>query len=343
MPRNPRLSQSELAELSRVLRHYLGSGLTLLHVFRNQANKGKERVREPARRIAAALEKGHGLEDALEAEAAVFPPLFVSLVRVGERTGMLPEVCAELEHYYARQHALKRRFLAQITWPVVQFVLSVFILALLILVLGLLPGRGPREKPFDPLGLGLSGPTGALIFLGAVFGTLAALAAAYILIRRSMYGPAVDTFLLRVPALGPCLRALALARFSLAFGLTTDTGMTIHRAIRLSLRATGNDAFAGRSERAEAAVRAGQEVTAALAGVGLFPEEFLHVLAVGEETGQVPEVMKRQAVHYDEEAGRRLAILAAVAARGVWALVAVFIIIFIFRIFLTYVDMLNSV
>jgi type IV pilus assembly protein PilC len=338
-----RLSLTELSELCRVLRHYLGAGLTLLDVFRNQAAKGRLRVRPPAGRLAAALGRGESLEDALQAETAVFPPLFLSLARVGEHTGMLPEIFTELEKYYARQHTLRKRFYAQITWPVIQFFLAVFILAGLIWIMGLLGSREPGAKPFDPLGLGLFGAKGAAIFLAVIFGTLGSVAAVYVLARRNLYGAAVDSLLLRVPVLGPCLRALALARFSLAFGLTTDTGMSIARAIRLSLRATGNDAFASRSDAAEAAVKHGEEVTAALARTNHFPEEFLHILSVGEETGQVSEVMRRQATIYDEEAGRRLAALAAVASHGVWALVAVFIVIAIFRIALTYISLLNSV
>src|SRR5262249_35261877 len=114
---SPRLSLSDLIELCRVLRHYLGAGLVLVDVFRQRAARGRPGVRPAAGRIAAALEQGDSLEDALKPEEGVFPPLFVSLVRVGERTGMLPEVCGELEKFFSRQLKLKRDFIAQITWP----------------------------------------------------------------------------------------------------------------------------------------------------------------------------------------------------------------------------------
>lgn len=339
---SPRLSLNELSELSRVLRHYLSSGLTTLDVFRQQSVKGRQRVREPARRITARLDKGDSLEDALLAESVVFPMLFISLVRVGERTGMLAEVGAELEKYYARQHALRRKFLAQITWPVIEFSLAILVVAGLIWIMGIIASHNePGQAPFDPLGLGLFGTKGALIFLGTIFGTLGTLLTAYVVARRNFYGRRVDAFLLHIPVLGSCLRAFALARFSMAFGLTSDTDMPVHNAIRMSLRATGNDAFMAQSEAAEEAVRGGQEVTTALAGTGLFPEEFLHILSVGEETGQVPEVMRRQALEYDEEAGRRLRALAAVAAHGVWALVAILIIVTIFRIYSSYISLLG--
>jgi type IV pilus assembly protein PilC len=339
-----RLPFSELAELCRVMRHYLGAGLTLADVFNKQGQRGRQRVRPAAARIAAALEQGDSLEDALERETEVFPPLFISLVRVGERTGMLPEVCGELEKYFNRQIKLRQRFIAQITWPVIQFVLAVFIIAGLILILGFLPPKeGHGSKPYDPLGLGLFGPTGALIFLVVVWGTIAAAVGLYFFTRRTLKGrEGVDRKLLRVPALGPCLRALALTRFCLALGLTTDTSMAIHKALRLSLRATGNEAFAADSPKIEAAVKAGDELTAALARTDLFPEDFLHTLAVGEESGRLPDVLKHQSAHYDDEAGRRLAILAGLAGYGVWALVGIFIIVFIFRLALSYISVLEG-
>jgi type IV pilus assembly protein PilC len=340
-----RLPLSSLIELCRVSRHYLGSGLTLLDVFRQQAQRGPARVRPVAQRITAVLEAGDGLQQALKRESAVFPPLFLSLVGVGEQTGMLPEVFGELERYYLRQQKLRQQFLSRIAWPVVQFVLAVFVLAGLIWAMGIVANRsGVGGKPFDPLGLGLFGTSGALIFLSVVWGSLLGVAGLYILLTRSLrQRAAVDRLLLRVPALGPCLRALALGRFCLALRLTTETGMPIARAVRLALRATGNAAYAAASPVAESGVGAGDELTAALARTGLFPEDFQNILAVAEESGRLHEVLRQQAEHYHEESSRRLAVLTSVAGYGVWAFVGLCIIVAIFRIFGSYLSLLDSV
>src|SRR3954454_23882240 len=119
-----RLSLSTLIELCRVLRHYLGSGLTLRDVFLQQAQKGPAALRPIAGRVVQALERGSSLEDALKPEASAFPPLFLALAGVGEQTGMLPEVFGELEKYFARQLQLRRQFIAQSAWPVIQFFLA---------------------------------------------------------------------------------------------------------------------------------------------------------------------------------------------------------------------------
>jgi type IV pilus assembly protein PilC len=337
-----RLSLSNLIELCRVSRHYLSAGLPIQDVFRQQARSGALGVRAMAGRIADELGRGESLEDALERESALLPPLLLDLARVGEQTGMLPEVFSQLEKYYIRQQQLWRQFLAQITWPLIQFFLAIFVLAGLIFLMGAI-ADSHGGKPLDPLGLGLAGPSGAIIFLGVVFGTLFGLAGAYWFATRTLHKRAlVHAFLLDMPALGPCRRALALTRFCMALSLTTETSMSLPKAIRLSLRATGDQAYVAQSEMIEFPVRKGMELHIALASSRLFPHDFVHIVEVGEESGQLSEVLARQALHYHEESGRRLTALTAVAGYGVWMLVGIAIIVAIFRIFSWYVNLLNS-
>jgi type IV pilus assembly protein PilC len=254
---------------------------------------------------------------------------------------MLAEVFAELEQYYNRQRKLWQQFVGQSIWPIIQFVLATFVLAGLILIMGLIAtSRG--DQPLDPLGLGLHGPTGALIFLGVVYGLVAALVGIYLLLMRSAQrSVAVKTALLSVPALGPCLQALALTRFCMALRLTTETGMSILEAMHLSLRATGNQAFVARGEEIDAQLRRGRELTRALSSSRLFPEVFLQMIEVAEESGKLDQVLAHQAKHYHEKAGRRLTALTSLAASGIWVFVAIVIIVAIFRIATWYIGLLG--
>ena len=340
-----RLSLSSMIELCRVLRHYLGAGVTLRDAFRFQAARGGGAARAAAARVAADLDKGGDLEDALKRQGDVFPPLVVSLATVGEQTGMLPEVFTELEKYYVRQQQLRRQFIAMTIWPALQFFGAVFVLAGLIFVFGLIPQEtGPFALHWDPLGLGLSGCGGALIFLGCVFGFLLFVAVLYWAGTRLLRGQAfVDGFLLGTPIIGGALRALALTRFCLALRLTLETGMPIAKALRLSFRATDNAAFAARLDKATALVKEGEDLTAALAATGLFPQEFRHILSVAEESGRLTEVLAQEADHYHDEAGRRLKVLTLALTVLVWLIVAGFIIAFVFHIFLAYIDLINQV
>ncbi len=337
-----RMSTATLIALCRSLRHQLAAGLSVADVFRRMAQKGN--LQEIAGRISAALDAGADVTGALAAADAGFPPLFTSLVAIGEESGMLPEVFGTLEQFFTRQLTLRRRFLAQITWPVIQLVLAIGVVTFVIWVLGaLLPPPRAGTQAYDPIGLGLSGTSGALTFLAAVALVLGLLVGGYLVLTRILRaGAAVDRLLLRIPALGPCLRALALARFCLALRLTTQTGMALRNALKLSFAATGNAAFVEQGPLADKAVRDGTELTVALTRTGLFPDEFRAILEVGEESGRLDEVLRQQAEYYDEEAGRRLTALATVSGYGVWALIGVLLIVIILRIFMTYVNLLNS-
>lgn len=330
------LSLPSLIELCRTLRHYLSAGLTLRDVFRQQARKGPPAVRPVAERISEGLEKGGDLEDALKREPGVFPPLFVSLTTIGEETGMLPEVCRELERYYTLQQRLRQQFLSQIAWPILQLVAAIFVIAGLILILGIL------SPDFDPVGIG-TGPVSALAFLGGSFGSLGLIFLLYVLGKRVLREGIVDALLLRVPVVGPCIQALAITRFCLGLRLTLETGMSIKKAIRLSMTATGNSAFTATTEDIQDTVGAGGELSDALGATGLFPEEFPQIIAVGEESGRLTEVLEQQAGHYQEASERRLSRLAQVAAWLVWLFVAALLIFLIFRIFTkAYLEPLNE-
>ena len=339
-----RLPLSSVIDLCRTCRHYLGSGLTLRDVFRQQTAKGRGPIRPAAARIAAELEKGDSLEDSLRRQESIFPPLLVSLAAVGEQTGMLPEVFTELEKYYVRQQQLRRRFISLTAWPLFQFLAAVFAIAGLIFALGLIPQEtGMFALHFDPVGFGLSGSEGALLFLGSVFGFLLLLWGLYFAATRLLRGKAfMDGFLLRTPIIGRCLRALAMTRFCLALRLTLETGMPITRALRLSFRATDNAAFLAQLDKATASVKRGDELTAALTATGLFPEEFRHILSTAEESGRLTEVLRQEAEHYHDEAGRRMTVLMVMLSVMVWLTVAAFIILMIFRFFLAYVGLIDQ-
>jgi type II secretory pathway component PulF len=110
----------------------------------------------------------------------------------------------------------------------------------------------------------------------------------------------------------------------------------------LSLRATGNGAYERAIDVIVGNVRKGKDLTTALARSRIFPIEFLHIMDVAEESGSLTEVMRRQAIHYDEEAGRRLAVLASTAAYAVWIVVGGLMVWTIFRIFTMYISKITS-
>src|SRR5262249_13147304 len=155
-----------LIELSHAVRYTVSSGLMLRDAMDLMSRQGTREVRPVAERIARDLKGGWSLQEALQRQEDRFPPLFTALAAVGEESGRLPEVMAELEKYYTTQQKLRRAFRSEISWPVFQFVAAVFVVAGLIFFLGAVAvPDSPDGKPVDPTGLGLIGERGALIFL----------------------------------------------------------------------------------------------------------------------------------------------------------------------------------
>lgn len=333
------LPLTNVIDLCRALRHNLGAGLSLVRVLRQQAERGPAAVRPLATRMAQRLQEGDSLSVTLDQEKDHLPPLFLSLAKVGEETGHLPEIFGELERYYLLQQKLRRDFRSQSLLPIVQFFLALLLVAGLIFVLGMIAAA----RGGTPLTLfGLSGPSGALIFLAVSFGALALMWLGYGILRNLMdQQAAVDAVVLRLPALGPCLEALVLSRFCLAMYLTLDSGMSITRAVRLSLEATGNGAFAAKSDGIVQSLKNGEPLLEALTASGLFSAEFLQLVATGEEGGRVPEVLRHQAEYYQEEAERRLKTFTRLASLAVWFIYAAFMVVMIFRIASFYMSALG--
>ncbi len=335
----PSYSYDALATWSQAIGHGHGAGLPLVRVFEMQAKSGPLAFREIARRIITKLEAGETLEDSLAAEGANLPELFVSLAAVGERSGRIPDVFAQLKEYYHLQHQLKREFRSQIAWPVFQFVAGVLVIAFTIFVLGLLA----PDNPAQPIGFGLSGTSGAILFLLVVGATVgAALLALKIFTRTLAKREGFEAWLLRVPIFGPCARSIAMGRFCLALKLTLDSSLSVSKAMRMSLKATGNSAFKAQADRIAKRIQKGEEIAEAMRTNPIFPAEFLAMITIGEESGQIPEVMAKQAEFYREESARRMKAATRALAVGVYGLVALFMIIMIFRMAGTYIQALGG-
>lgn len=325
----------------RAFKHGLAAGLSLPRVFHLQGNRGPRALRPMATRIAERLEKGDSLEDAMEVEGDLLPKLFRELTAVGERTGRLPDMFSELADYYELQQRLSRQFWSEATWPIFQFFAAVFVIFFLIVIMGFLAKEGGAAAP--PIGFGLIGFKGGIIFLFAVGTFLGSLLGVYLVITRVLkQRAAFEAFLLRVPAIGPCIQCFSMGRFCLALRATLESGMSAHEALQQSLRATGNAAFTSQEEGVVAQVKAGEEIHVALRRCSAFPDEFLEIVAVAEISGQIPEVMIRQAEMYREESARKLKNLTKVASFAVWFFVAAMMVMAIFRIASLYTGALNA-
>jgi type II secretory pathway component PulF len=141
-----------------------------------------------------------------------------------------------------------------------------------------------------------------------------------------------DTLLLRIPLLGGCLQSLALSRLALAMTLTLDSGMPIAKAIRLSLKASGNAFYEEQGDFVERELHQGETLVTAISSAGILPDDFRHILSTAEQSGRIPEAMRHQYKRYQEEGERQMKALAQLAVWIVWVVYAAFMVIMVLRI-----------
>lgn len=324
-----RADLSSLIQWCRALKHGLGIGLSPVKIFRQQAKAGPSPLRVAANDIAEHLEKGESLADSFAESASSLPPLVHEIVGMAERAGRLPDAFGELEKHYEAVKAARGQFQRALIWPGISYFAAVSIIAFTMLILGML-GSG------DPLGIGMGGAGGAIVVCVIGFGTAGIAIIGYrTALASDSIQAAIQSFALHIPGLAGIARAVALHRFTMAYHMSAEAGMGADKVLRASLRSTTNGEYIRIADTAAKLVRKGEEVSGVLAPYGdrLFPQDFMQMLILGEETGNLAELMHKQSAHYAEEAARKMSLLARIAGGAVYAMIALFIIVLIVKLF----------
>jgi type II secretory pathway component PulF len=330
-----RIAIKPLVELCQRLSMAIGVGIDVRTVFAREAERASGPLRDQLSAISEAANRGESLTEAFAAAGDYFPALCCEMIRVGEQTGHVDSVLAQLADHYKNLLTLRRSFLVSITWPLVQLGLALLIVGGMIGIMGFLR--------FDILGFGLVGGRGLAIY--AIF--LACVGAALWLLIRSVgrglvWTHSLQRFVLRLPGIGKPLQTLALARLAQTLQITTSSGMDIQRTLSLSLRSTQNAFYIDQIPIIEAEIASGNSSHGSFCRAGGYPADFLDTLAVGEQSGNLDDAMGRLAGEYQERARAALAILSMFAGWLVWAVVAVSIIMLIFRLFSFYLGALQD-
>ncbi len=270
-----------------------------------------------------------------------FPSLFREMIGLGEQTGHLDGVLAQMADHYDNQIRMRRIFWGAIAWPLVQLGLAIGVVGLLIWITGWVSRQSGSHV--DILGLGLVGDRGLTIYVTFLAIVGAVLFFVLHCIRRGVFWTRPIQYLaLRIPVVGPALQTMALSRMAWSMHVTMNTGMEIRRALQLSLRSTQNARYIDQIPEIDRSIMQGNSLVETFRHAGGYPVEFLDTLAVGEESGKVVESMGHLAQQYQDRARMAFAMLALVAGWLVWAAIAALIIALIFRLFSFYLGVLNN-
>lgn len=338
---SPRIGLKSLALLCRRLAISTDAGLDIRRIWDREARGRSWIDRKYFEQISAGVSAGDSLHDSLSRTGPYFPRLFREMVEVGEKTGSLAEVFRQLADHYELRLQTRRAFLSSITGPMLQLSAALTVVGLLIWIMGML-GQS-NGQPIDLLGFGLIGTPGLIAYLGLLALAVAAVGGVLFAISRGLaWTRPLQHLFLRMPFVGGALRTIALARMAWTLHLTMNVDMGLRTVLPLALRSTGNDYYARLGDEVVANVLAGDEIHEALRRTRAFPEEFLETLEVGEMSGQIVESMGRLSRQYEERAQAAIATLTTIAGFGVWAMVALVIILLIFRLASFYIGAINA-
>ncbi len=256
--------------------------------------------------IKASVEGGLTLSDALKKHPKVFDNLFVHLVAAGEAGGILDTILQRLSVYMEKSMRLARRIKGAMSYPIV--VLGIAGLVVTILLTKVIP---VFEKMFKDFGGGkLPAPTQFVIdashMLAAylpyiVVGLILATVGWRAILRTKRGRYAFDGMLLKLPVLGPVLRKVVVARFTRTMGTLLSSGVNILDAMDIVARTAGNVIVMDGILYARAKISEGKDLSTPLMETALFPPMVVQMIAVGEQTGALDNMLTKIADFYEEE------------------------------------------
>ncbi len=305
-----RLGSADLSLVTRQLASLLTARLRLeqaLDVVIEQAEK--RLVRERFAAIRAEVVSGQSLTSALARFPRDFPEVYRALVAAGEQSGDLSGVMARLADYVESRGALVQRITLAFIYPVI-----VTLVALAVVVVLLTYVVPQVIDVFRQSGQALPMLTQGLILVsdfvrGWGWALLLGLAAVWSAWRLSLRAPSVKLAWhaqqLRLPLFGRLLRGLETARFAATLAILSASGVPLIRALEAGVQTLNNEALRHNVRDAIGRVREGVPLARALAAAGQFPPLMVHLLASGEATGALPEMLERAARTLGAETERR--------------------------------------
>jgi type IV pilus assembly protein PilC len=312
-----RTSRKELAVFARQFATMTASGMSLL---RSLGILEEQATRAPLKRAIAEaridIEGGAALSAALGRHPKVFPVLMVAMIRAGETGGFLDGALERIATNFEKETALRGKIKSALTYPtIVLLFTALLVTAVLIFIVPIF------ERMFASLGGTLPLPTRVVVtashslvwsapVLAIVVGGGVALLRRE-LARRPRLRLAFDRLKLRLPVFGPLLAKIAISRFARNLGTLLGVGVPVLQALDVVGATTGNAVVAGAAMDLQAAVRDGKAMSVPLGDHAVFPRMVTQMIQVGEESGQLSQMLDKVADFYDREVDAAAAALTA--------------------------------
>lgn len=301
----------DLMVFSRQLANMVQGGLPLLRSLEALIDHTEsETLRRVLTEVREAVAGGAGLHEALAQHPQAFPELYISMVRAGESSGQLGLVLARLAESQEKEQAQRSQIRAALMYP--KLLVLVGGAAIFLLLTFLIP---KFQDIFTELERALPLPTLILMNVAGIFAhwwwaILLGLIGLRFALRQYRATPTgryrLDAVILNLPLWGSLARKMAVARFARTLATLLRGGVSILEALEVVRDVLGNERLARAVDEVQVRVREGESLAAETQRTGLFPAMLTHMIALGEETGDLEGVLETVANAYDVEVDNAL-------------------------------------
>jgi general secretion pathway protein F len=293
--------------VTRQLGTMLGSGIPMTEALRALIDQADERKAETMfRQIRERVNQGASFADALEEHPTLFSELYVNMVRAGEAAGNIDVVLTRLADYLTSQRRLRRKVVSALTYPCMMIGLGVLV------VTALMTWVVPKiTAMLIDTGQALPGPTQLLVFISDIFKDywwlmfLGIALTSFLLEyfhRNSRKGRLImDKALLNMPVVGDVLLKQSVARFTRTLATLLQSGVPAVQSLEITSKVVQNRVISDATEFIRSRIVEGTDFSQPLKQTGVFPSVVGYMVAVGEQSGELEQMLDRIASSYDEE------------------------------------------
>ena len=296
----------DLAIMSRQFATMINSGLSLLRALSILTDQTENKdLAKVLGLVRGDVETGQSLSSALAKHPMIFPPLMINMCRAGEVGGFLDAVLLQIAENYEAEVKLKGKIKSAMTYPTVVFIIAI------IAVIGMLLFIVPIfTKMFIDLGGELPAPTRVLVFMSTVLkfgfpfiigGVVVGLVVWQKVKHTDRVRNFVDPIKLKLPVFGNLFQKVALSRYTRNLGTMLTSGVPILQSLDIVGETSGNVVLVKASRDIQDSVRRGESLSGPLANHWIFPPMVVQMMAVGEDTGALDNMLHKISDFYDQE------------------------------------------
>ena len=343
-----KVNKRDLAVFCRQLAVIISSGVTIIEAINILAEQtGKPSFKQVLVAVGDDVQKGKLLSQSMTAFPNIFPEFLRNMIRVGEASGTLDEIMEQMANYYENEDKINRKVKSAMTYPIILMCMTVGVVILLMVMVlpmfsGILSNMGGEMPGITRVLMAISNFMVNNILYIAVIAVVGILA-----LTSYIKTPAgrlrFDTFQISFPLTRGITIKVVTSRFARSMGILLKSGISIINAMTIISTLIGNRAIEEKFTVSAEEVQQGRGIAESLSRMGVFPPLLIHMVEVGERTGELDQMLLRTSGFFDEEVEAAISRMTTMIEPIMIIILAVIVAVILLSIFLPMLSIMNTV